>query len=205
MCVSLTLISMGSTCGAESSSRKRARLRNVDIKKLARYPWRRSCRKPLRSASGEWAAAQGPLARRARTSGLWRPPTEAELISLPAVREGREAAVSISISFSVTSVERWFSWNTLRPDIKIHPIWKRISLSFTNYCHLHTLNLTVSSSFCLIHFYPAWDLRCYFTENADERRWNEKHIFQVLIQRSHVNCSVISWYYSYADKSAGDK
>lgn len=53
MCVSLTLISMGSTSDAESSSRKWATLRSVDIKKLAWYPWRRSCRKPLRSASGE--------------------------------------------------------------------------------------------------------------------------------------------------------
>lgn len=70
MCRSLTLISMGSTCEAESSSRKRERLRSVDIKKLARYPWRCSCRKPLRLASGERVAAQGPFSRRARTSGL---------------------------------------------------------------------------------------------------------------------------------------
>lgn len=34
-CVSLMLISMGSTCGVESSSRKWARLRSVDMRKLA--------------------------------------------------------------------------------------------------------------------------------------------------------------------------
>lgn len=104
MCVSLTLISMGSTCGAESSSRKWARLRIVDIKKLAWYPWRRSCRKPLRSASGECAAAHGPLSRRAHTSGLWAPLTEAELMSPPAVRGQTEAAVSVSSRFECHSV-----------------------------------------------------------------------------------------------------
>lgn len=127
MCVSLMLISMGSTCGVVSSSRKWARFRSVDIRKLAWYPWSCSCRKPLCSASGEWTAAQGPLSSRARTFGLWRPLPVAELTSPPAVKKQTEGAVHLSRSFRVASV--MFIYNCSTADIKTHPLFNITSLS----------------------------------------------------------------------------
>lgn len=69
MCVSRIVISIGSTCDVESSSRKMARFLSDVMRKSVLKACSWHCRKPLCSASGERAAALGPLSSRRRTSG----------------------------------------------------------------------------------------------------------------------------------------
>lgn len=69
MCVSWIVISIGSTWEAELSSRKVERFRKEVMKRSAFKACSWHCRKPLCSASGEWAAASGPVSSRTRTSG----------------------------------------------------------------------------------------------------------------------------------------
>lgn len=72
MRVSRMVISIGRTWEVESSARKMARLRRDDMRKSALKACSWHCRKPLRSASGERAAASGPFSSRRRTSGSRR-------------------------------------------------------------------------------------------------------------------------------------